>query len=214
MPTPLSIPPYKSRFNLDPNTLIGVNSYEYVNMIYHGFYGGTSLQSQELNELQENIQNQLSIANTLIGNWLEYHNDINIHGEENGGIYQADGLSADIFIPIDPKNITISDSFELIGGWYLYKDNYGYEQFIVLNDTQMSPKDCYNNIKSRIVSGVRPEWNILKDVNTDTLNDVGANRIQLFPQNVQISEVDLAYAAALSILESDCLEIIARFNHD
>jgi hypothetical protein len=214
MTTPLSIDPYKSRFSLDPNLLIGNNSYDYVNMIYHGFYGGTSLQSQELNELQENIQNQLSIANTLIGNWLEYDNNINIHGEPDGGIYNIDGLSTDVFIPIDPENII--DPLPLIGlngGWYLYKDNHGYEQFIVLLDSNIPHKEYYENIESRIVSGVQQEWDILRDNSSTVIFDrFGANRIQLFPADVVISPVEFAYVAALNTLESDCSEIIARFN--
>ncbi len=70
MPTPLSINPYNSRFNL--NTNFNDMQFIYINMTYHGFYGGTSLQSQELNEIQENIQNQLTLANTMLFTYLQY----------------------------------------------------------------------------------------------------------------------------------------------
>lgn len=178
--TPLSIDPYNSRFTLDTNLLIYNNTYNYVNMIYLGFYGGTSLQSQELNELQENIQNQLSLSNTLTGNWLEYNNNINIHGETFGGIYTADGLTADIFIPLNPKNIT-QNTTNTYNDWYLYKDNHGYEQFIILQHETVSHSTYYNNIKSRIVSGQDPNWAILRDTNnTSTFDGTGAHRIQLY----------------------------------
>ena len=179
--TPLSIDPYNSRFTLDTNLLIYNSTYNYVNMVYHGFYGGTSLQSQELNELQENIQNQLSLSNTLTGNWLEYNNNINIHGETFGGIYTADGLTADIFVPLNPKNIT-QNTTNTYNDWYLYKDNHGYEQFIVLHHETIPHSMYYNNIKSRIASGQDPNWPILKDRNTNTItfDATGAHRIQLY----------------------------------
>lgn len=178
--TPLSVNSYKSRFTTNTDLLIYNNTYNYVNMIYHGFYGGTSLQSQELNELQENIQNQLSLSNTLTGNWLEYDNNINIHGEILGGIYAANGLTADIFVPLNPKNIT-DNTTNTHNDWYLYKDNNGYQQFIILHHETVSHSMYYNNIKSRIVSGQDPNWAILKDTNNSTTFDnTGAHRIQLY----------------------------------
>jgi len=178
--TPLSVIPYNSRFTLDTDLLIYNNTYNYVNMIYHGFYGGTSLQSQELNELQENIQNQLSLSNALTGNWLEYNDNINIHGELFGGIYTADGLTADIFVPLNPKNIT-DNTTNTRNDWYLYKDNHGYQQFIVLHHETISHFAYYNNIKSRIVSGQDTNWAILRDTNnTSTFDGTGAHRIQLY----------------------------------
>ena len=160
-------------------SISATSTYNYVNMVYHGFYGGTSLQSQELNELQENIQNQLSLSNKLTGNWLEYNNNSNIHGETLGGIYTAYGLTADIFIPLDPKNIT-GNSTTTHNDWYLYKDNHGYEQFIVLQGEAVSHLIYYNNIESRIVSSQDPNWEILRDTSSSTFDGTGAHRIQLF----------------------------------
>lgn len=113
IPTPLSIFPYRSRFNLDVTyaTYVFENTFKYVNMSYHGFYGGTSLQSQELNELQENIYNQLSLANTMSGNWLQYNNNVNQHGASGGGMLNYDNSNIpnrllDVFIPLEVNGIT------------------------------------------------------------------------------------------------------------
>lgn len=102
-----------SRFNLNlayANSTFA-NTFQYVNMTYHGFYGGTSLQSQELNELQENIHNQLSLANTMAGNWLQYNNSVNKHGASGGGMLNYDNSNIsndlrDVFIPLVVDGIT------------------------------------------------------------------------------------------------------------
>ena len=189
MLTPLSISPYNSRFSLD-------STFDYINMVYHGFYGGTSLQAQELNELQENIQIQLSAANTLIGNWLEYYNNINIQGESSGIMYTITGLPPDVFTPIDPNNTSDSDTTDSIpeNYWYLYKDNYsGYEQFIQLQGGGISHKEYYNKIKRRILSGDDSDWSYFRDTDNDsTLDDNGANRIQLYYpyRSVTVNPID------------------------
>lgn len=194
MSTPLSIDPYNSRFSLD-------STFDYINMVYHGFYGGTSLQAQELNELQENIQIQLSAANTLIGNWLEYYNNINIQGESSGIMYTITGLPPDVFTPIDPNNTSDtntsdSDTTDSIpeNYWYLYKDNYsGYEQFIQLQGGGISHKEYYNKIKRRILSGDDSDWSYFRDTDNDsTLDDNGANRIQLYYpyRSVTVNPID------------------------
>ena len=194
--TPLSIPPYNSRFSLD-----GTFPFDYINMVYHGFYGGTSLQAQELNELQENIQIQLSATNTLIGNWLEYKNNINIRGESSGIMYTITGLPPDVFTPIDPNNTSNSstsdsDTTDSIpeNYLYLYKDNYsGYEQFIQLQGGDISHKEYYNKIKKRILSGDDSDWSYFRDTDNDsTLDDNGANRIQLYYpyRSVTVTPVD------------------------
>lgn len=185
MLTPLSLPPYNSRFTLDIDLAdkIYKNTYEYVNMIYHGFYGGTSLQSQELNELQENIQNQLSLANILSGNWLEYPKTT-IPDVENYTVH------TDIF-PVDPQGITLvngtSNMLNLSKGYYLYPTEWGNIVFVSIpeqNNIFTSSGDLYtgisfSNIQPRTVSGLQTEWDILRD-NNDTFSNVGCRRIQLF----------------------------------
>ena len=195
MSTPLSIDPYNSRFSLDPT----LDTFDYINMVYHGFYGGTSVQAQELNELQESFQNQLSTANTLIGNWLEYYNNTNIQGEASGSMYTIDGLPPDVFIPVDPNIPTGSDTSNTTDSasenyWYLYKDNYsGYDQFIALRNEGISHKEYYNKTKTRILSGSNSDWSYFRDIDNDsTLDDTGANRIQLYYpyRSVTVNPVD------------------------
>lgn len=83
--TPLSVSPYWSRFKRD---ILHDTDYYYVNMTFHAFYGGTSLQSQELNELQESIYNQLSLANEMMGNWVVFdgmtNKNINLFNDVSG----------------------------------------------------------------------------------------------------------------------------------
>ena len=186
MLTPLSISPYNSRFTLDIDLADKIynNTYEYVNMIYHGFYGGTSLQSQELNELQENIQNQLSLANILAGNWLEYPKTT-IPDVENYIVH------TDIF-PVDPQGITLfngtSSTLNLSKGYYLYPTEWGNIVFVSIpeqNNIFTSTGDLYtgisfSNILPRTVSGLQTEWNTLRDNGNDTFSNVGSRRIQLF----------------------------------
>ena len=93
MSTPLSIDPYNSRFNLNIN--FDDMQFIYINMIYHGFYGGTSLQSQELNEIQENIQNQLTLANTMLFTYLQYTGNINTSA-------MIDYMNNPTLIPVNP----------------------------------------------------------------------------------------------------------------
>ena len=186
MLTPLSLPPYNSRFTLDIDLADKIynNTYEYVNMIYHGFYGGTSLQSQELNELQENIQNQLSLANILSGNWLEYPKTT-VPDVENYTVH------TDIF-PVDPQGITFvnstSSTLNLSKGYYLYPTEWGNIVFVSIpeqNNIFTSTGDLYtgisfSNILPRTVSGLQTEWNTLRDNVNDPFNNIGCRRIQLF----------------------------------
>ena len=186
MLTPLSISPYNSRFTLDIDLADKIynNTYEYVNMIYHGFYGGTSLQSQELNELQENIQNQLSLANILSGNWLEYPKTT-VPDVENYTVH------TDIF-PVDPQGITFvnntSSTLNLSKGYYLYPTEWGNIVFVSIpeqNNIFTSTGDLYtgisfSNILPRTVSGLQTEWNTLRDNDNDPFNNIGSRRIQLF----------------------------------
>ena len=92
-PSPMSIGPYNSRFNLDIN--FDNTQFTYINMAYHGFYGGTSLQSQELNEIQENFQNQLSLANTMLSTYLQYTENINTSS-------MIDYMNNPTLIPVNP----------------------------------------------------------------------------------------------------------------
>ncbi len=142
-------------------------------MIYTTFRGASSLQAQELNELQEQLITQLTQYNNLIKN--QYTNTSNINN---------------LIVPTDPQSITTSvdenqNVTQLIeNGWYLYKFN-NMTYFIKLPEieyygTNNSFEDyILPKIKSRTISGNDINWNILNDTTVDTLNSVGSGRIQI-----------------------------------
>ena len=182
MPTPLSIDPYNSRFNLDITLEINSDTYSYSNMIYYGFYGGTSVQAQELNELQESIQNQVSLSNKLIGNWLEYNsNNVNKNIEQYN-------ISSTLLTSVEDINgigyigrtVINGPGESLINGWYSYTDpKTGYNQYISLPAYEFN--DFISDINIRLVKSTDPNWNFLSDENSTTsLNINGADRFQRF----------------------------------
>ena len=97
-PTPLSIDPYNSRCNLNIVPVYN-DTYTLTNIIYLAYYGGTAIQAQELNELQENFQNQLSISYLIFENYLEFQEGINISSMISNIQYYN-------LIPIDKNTIT------------------------------------------------------------------------------------------------------------
>lgn len=182
MPTPLSIYPYNSRFDLDITLEINSDTYSYSNMIYYGFYGGTSLQCQELNEIQESIQNQISLSNKLIGNWLEYNsNNVNINLEQYN-------ISSTLLTSLEDINgigyiddtVINGPEESLINGWYSYTDpKTGYIQYITLPAYEFN--NFISDIDIRLVRSTDPNWNFLSDQNSTTsLNINGADRFQRF----------------------------------
>lgn len=99
--TPLSIEPYSSRFSINANLEVFINNYDFINMGYQAYYGGSALQAQELNELQETLHNQISIANMMLENYLEFTNGIN-------------AKSLDPFFYVAPNGPTLSSIYPLI----------------------------------------------------------------------------------------------------
>jgi len=75
MSTPLFGSTYGSRLNTDAEIGFSGGQKTYSSFIYTGFIGGGSLQSQELNELQEQNQFQTTKTNEFIGNWLKIESD-------------------------------------------------------------------------------------------------------------------------------------------
>jgi len=75
MSTPLFGSTYGSRLNTDAVIGFSGGQKTYSSFIYTGFIGGGSLQSQELNELQEQNQFQTTKTNEFIGNWLKIEQD-------------------------------------------------------------------------------------------------------------------------------------------
>jgi hypothetical protein len=98
MLTPLSISPYNSRFNLDIVAVYN-NTYTLTNIVYLAYYGGSSVQAQELNELQESIQNQISLSYLIIENYLEFQEGINKSSMISNTEYYN-------LIPLDKDTIT------------------------------------------------------------------------------------------------------------
>lgn len=138
---PLEKSPYKSRFR---NPTIYTNPIDYTfnnelpesinpnwsqikpyqNIIWHGFLGGGSLQSQELNEMQESIINQSSRYSNMTGNWLEVRAGDNkiLNGVGGGFISEFDYL-----VPLWPEYFEINTNpLQNYSGWYLTKDLYGF----------------------------------------------------------------------------------------
>jgi len=159
---PLEPSPYNSRFRNpyepdNPNRTLMLKDYtfnhlfiediieitgtkSYQNVIWHGFYGAASLQSQELNEMQESITNQSSRYSNIMANWLEiYNNEIinGVSGPSGGFISESDPL-----VPLWPEYFSqILNPRENKPGWYMIKDDYGfyhycfiYNLFIVENE--------------------------------------------------------------------------------
>ena len=176
--TPLSISPYDSRFTTDIDVKIHSNEQDYGNMTFIGFYGGTSLQSQELNELQETIQNQLSLANKFTASWLKYLPDT-LFSERGttGGFVSVD----DNIVPLEPHYI--KSNRLIINGWYMVKDTTGYKYFVVLPGTTWDVDQTYTqylttNLQRRIVEGSDSKWTMLNI--EDAYENTGADRIQQY----------------------------------
>lgn len=217
--TPLAGNTYGSRFNLNLGDIYSTQ-FEYENMIYHGFYGGTSLQSQELNELQENIQNQISQLNSLIGNWVEYKD-----GENK---YSQIGLPdfPNVLIPVHPNGITLNLNGETINkGWFLYTiPDLGQKIFISLPKREDQLIPMYTTLSRRVARKPLVAWvDLLSDIHEDiSLNKDGAHRIQLFSTDtipipgVVDPEFDptdaTTYLAAFDNIVPDSKEIVSRLS--
>lgn len=101
MSAPLSIEPYSSRFSINANLEVFINNYDFINMGYQAYYGGSALQAQELNELQETLHNQISIANMMLENYLVFTDGKNAQ-------------SLDPFFYVAPNGPTLSSIYPLI----------------------------------------------------------------------------------------------------
>lgn len=77
-------------------------------------------------------------------------------------------------------NISNSLHTQVSSGWYLYKDENGYEQFILAPTIRGVIDIIYDNITQRTVKGSSDDWKTLKDFNTQTLDQLGAHRIQKY----------------------------------
>jgi len=136
-------------------------------MIYTCFGGGYSLQSQELNELQEQIANQMSLMNEFMGKWSIAHD--------------SDPLTFSNILPVATNTNIVG---YINSGWYLFEYN-NFHHFVLLPNisypTQEYPEIYLkDNIKARNTTFTNNNWDILDDNNSDTLNENGNSRIQTF----------------------------------
>lgn len=188
MGTPLSMPDYGSRFSLDVTRSISKTEYVYSNMVFHGFYGGTSLQAEELNELQENIQNQISLLNTLSGNWLSYNAD---GKNENIDAYNDYGNK---LIPVDPAGISYNADIETVfAGWFLYTDSStGYKYYISSPNRTALTESTHIDVvlEKKTIFSNNTVWSSLlgNPSDTSTFDKTGAHRIRIQSTDVVSSK--------------------------
>lgn len=93
-----------------------INNYSHI-----GFLPGNSLQTSELNEIQERFYLDQTLNSFLIGNWLIYSSDYSYVTGSTMDTY--DGLSVNGIIPSNPNQIEIYYDNENIivnmnSGWY------------------------------------------------------------------------------------------------
>jgi len=235
---PLQPIPYRSRFK-NPTFYISLMDYtfnnnfpeeyeyldsvlgssdtkKYNNVIWHGFFGAASLQSQELNEMQESIANQSSRYSNIMANWLEVHENEIINGVSGGFISESDPL-----VPLWPEYFSQNlNPRENEPGWYMIKDDYGFYHYCYIhnlleleNELQtlaeefnirvtITPPCDYNDIspenkaiclwnRKRYLVGYGKEnrYKNLRDIpSSETLDSYGAHRIYSV-QNINFREI-------------------------
>jgi len=192
-------------------------SKKYNNVIWHGFFGAASLQSQELNEMQESIANQSSRYSNIMANWLEIHNNQIINGISGGEFISE----SDPFVPLWPEYFSQNlNPRENEPGWYMIKDDYGFYHYCYIhnlleleNELQtlaeefnirvtITPPCDYNDIspenkaiclwnRKRYLVGYGKEnrYKNLRDIsNPETLDRNGAHRIYSI-QNINFTQI-------------------------
>lgn len=184
---PLEKIPYRSRFqnpypitklqdytfndefieNIDPSYSSLTKSYQ--NVIWHGFLGGGSLQSQELNEMQECVSNQSSRYSNMIGNWLEVTQTTNkiLNGVDGGFVSDSDHL-----VPLWPEYFQLTlNPTQNYPGWYLIKDLYGFYQYTYIPNLSEIRDEISNLYYYKT-----PSENIILDYPCDTTDNTIQNR--------------------------------------
>jgi len=181
MPSPLSGSTYGSRHQTEFRTVSSGDTGEnHRNIVTVNFYGGTSLQAQELNEIQEQIQNQTTSLNKLLEKWPVTSNVNKMNAFSN-----IDNIGS--VITVDPTQMTVSDpnpsgemTIRLDQGSHLIIDSNGFSYFVngvTLNNNAGSIIDSF---KKRYVNSTVLGWETLKDSSKDPLNNAGAGRLQWY----------------------------------
>ena len=170
------------------------NQFNYENIIYTTFSGGSSVQAQELNELQEQLINQITQYNNLIGN--QYSNIT----ESNS------------FMPVDLRSITTNQDLDglptqlIKNGWYLYKFN-SMTYFIKLPEIEYYgvngsfERYIVPKLGSRQISARSPDWDILRDTTEETLDSIGSGRIQIQIKEDYISSTQPTITQAQTVTD-------------
>lgn len=170
------------------------NQFNYENIIYTTFSGGSSVQAQELNELQEQLINQITQYNNLIGN--QYSNITELNS----------------FMPVDLRSITTNQDLDglptqlIKNGWYLYKFN-SMTYFIKLPEIEYYgvngsfERYIVPKLGSRQISGRSPDWDILRDTTEETLDSIGSGRIQIQIKEDYISSTEPSITQAQTVTD-------------
>jgi len=184
MPSPLSGSTYGSRHQTEFRTVSSGDTGEnHRNIVTVNFYGGTSLQAQELNEIQEQIQNQTTSLNKLLEKW-PVTTDV---GKMNA-FSNINNIGS--VITVDPDQMTVAmnqnTTVHLDQGSHLIIDSDGFSYFVngvTLNNGDGSIIDN-DKFKKRYVNSTVLGWETLKDsLLNSPLNDAGAGRLQWYNPN-------------------------------
>lgn len=179
MPSPLSGSTYGSRHQTEFRTVSSGDTGEnHRNIVTVNFYGGTSLQAQELNEIQEQIQNQTTSLNKLLEKWPVTTDDGKMNAFSN-----INNIGS--VITVDPDQMTVAmnqnTTVHLDQGSHLIIDSDGFSYFVngvTLNNNAGSIIDSF---KKRYVNSTVLGWETLKDsLLNSPLNDAGAGRLQWY----------------------------------
>jgi len=181
MSSPLSGSTYGSRHQTEFGTVVSNDTGDnHRNIVTVNFYGGTSLQAQELNEIQEQIQNQTTNLNKLLEKWPV------TTGTVMNAFSNIDNVGS--VITVDPDQMTVSNPNEsgeitirLDQGSHLIIDSNGFSYFvngITLDD--QTTGSAINRFKKRYVNSTVSGWETLQDSSGNPLNNAGAGRLQWY----------------------------------
>lgn len=181
MPSPLSGSTYGSRHLTDFRTVVsGDTGDNHRNIVTVNFYGGTSLQAQELNEIQEQIQNQTTNLNKLLEKWpVTTGNVMNAFSNNVGSVITVDPTQMTVSVPNTSGEITI----RLDQGSHLIIDSNGFSYFVNgITLSNQTTESAINRFKKRYVNSTVSGWETLQDSppSSSSLNDAGAGRLQWY----------------------------------
>jgi hypothetical protein len=186
MNSPLSGVTYGSRHQTS-NTPVSSQDTVHRNIVTVNFYGGTSLQAQELNEIQEQIQRQTTMLNKLLQQW-----PIETNTEKRKAFKNPTDAIGTV-IPTNPEEIIVLPpnpngeiNITINSGVHLIRSLGGYCYFVNGKTFTGSLTDpVINNYKERYVNSNISGWTGLRDNSQgDNTDDItGAGRLQYYNKN-------------------------------